>query len=263
MNSMPTAYFTALGNGHYRATQATAGAWDPRQQHIAPPMGLMTHVLQRHRGADHALSITRLSFDIYGTVPIGEVEVSVDTPRAGRTIELSEVTMTHADRTIAVLRAWSLMDSPTEDIEHIPQENFPGLEELEPWDAAKVWPGEFIASLEGRRRSLGPGRAQAWLRTGLPLVDGERSSDFARYVGLIDVANGLASTLDPQTTVYPNVDSTVSFFRQPRGEWVGLDVAASTGPRGVGLTHSFLHDSNGPVGVLTQSLTIRRMPSAS
>lgn len=260
---MPPAYFSALGNGKYRATQATAGAWDPNQQHIAPAMGLMTHALERHQGTDRPLHITRLSFDIYGTVPIDQVEVSVSLLRPGRTIELSQVSMTHADRTIAVMRAWSLIDSPTEDIEHHPQEGFPAPEECEPWHAAEIWPGEFIASLEGRRRSLSPGRAQAWLRAELPLIEGERTSDLAGYLGLIDVANGLAMAVDPSAAAYPNVDSTVSFFRQPRGEWVGLDVTASVGPRGVGLTHSFLHDIGGPVGVLTQSLTIRRMPTAS
>lgn len=259
---LPQAYFSALGDGRYRATRATAGAWDPQQQHIAPAMGLMTHALERSQEPDRPLKLARLSFDIYGTVPIAEVEVSTDVPRPGRTIELSETTLTHAGRSIAVMRAWSLVDSDTTNMAVTPQVSFPAREECAPWDAAGVWPGEFIASLEGRRRPMGPGRAQAWLRTDLPLVDGEPSSEFARYLGLVDVANGLALTVDPRTAAYPNVDSTVSFFRQPRGEWVGLDVTASIGPHGVGLTHTELHDSEGPVGVLTQSLTVRRLPTA-
>ncbi|RJN32811.1 thioesterase family protein [Nesterenkonia natronophila] len=261
--SIPSAYFSALGNDQYRASRATAGAWDPEQQHIAPVMGLMAHVLERSQAPEKPLQLARLSFDIFGTVPIGDMTVTVDLSRPGRTIELSEVTVTHAGRTIAVMRAWSLVDANTSDMALMPVERLPGPEEFAHWDAADVWPGDFIASLEGRRRSPAPGRAQAWLRTQVPLVEGEASSDFARYLGLIDVANGLTLAVDPDAAAYPNVDSTVSFFRQPGGEWVGLDVTAFIGSRGVGLTHTLLHDLEGPVGVLTQSLTIRRMPSAS
>ncbi|TLP79054.1 thioesterase family protein [Nesterenkonia sphaerica] len=260
---MPPAYFHALGDGRYLASRATAGAWNPEQQHIAPVMGLMAHALERHHGSDQPLQVARLSFDIFGTVPVGEVGIVVDLPRPGRTIELSEVTLTHAGRTIAVMRAWSLMDADTEDLALTPAENFPAPEACEPWDAAGIWQGDFIASLEARRRCPAPGRAQAWLRTPVALVDGERTSDFARYVGLIDVANGLTLALDPAAAAYPNVDSTVSFFRQPVGEWVGLDVTAYIGPRSVGLTHTLLYDRAGCVGALTQTLTIRRTPSTA
>lgn len=256
------AYFHSLGSGRYQATEATGGAWNPRQQHIAPTLGLLVHVLEQRAGAD-SLGLARLSFDIYGTVPIAEVEVSTKVLRPGRTIELSEAALSHDQRSVAVLRAWALAEADTTDLEISPLPEFPPPDALEPWNPSDIWPGAFIRSFDGYRRVLAPGRAQAWLRPEAELVSGERVSALARYVGLIDVANGIALAVDPRKAAFPNVDSTVSFFRHPQGEWVGLDVTQSAGPGGIGLTQTVLHDEHGPIGVLTQTLTIRRAASSA
>ena len=41
------------------------------------------------------------------------------------------------------------------------------------------------------------------------------------------------------------------------GDWVGFDTSVSFGSAGIGLTHSVIHDIDGPVGVVAQILTIR------
>lgn len=251
------AYFRSLGSGRYEATESTGGAWDPREQHIAPTLGLLVHALEQRAEAG-SFELARLSFDIYGTVPIAGVEITTDVLRPGRTIELSEATLRHHDRTIAVLRAWSLIAADTADLEVSELPGLPSPEDLEPWSPGEYWPGKFIRSFEGFRRVLAPGRAQAWLRTETELVSGEEVSPLARYIGLVDVANGISSAMDPQKVAFPNVDSTVSLFRHPEGDWVGLDTTQSVGPGGLGLTHTVLHDGHGPVGTLTQTLTIRR-----
>jgi hypothetical protein len=38
---------------------------------------------------------------------------------------------------------------------------------------------------------------------------------------------------------------------------VGFDTAVSIGPSGIGLTHSIIHDETGPIGAVSQSLTVR------
>lgn len=258
----PAAYFLPLGAGRYQATEATGGAWNSQEQHIAPSLGLLVHELQQRTDTGD-LKLARLSFDIYGTVPIAEVEVSTGVLRPGRTIELSEATLSHNQQTVAVLRAWSLAAFDTAEMEISPLPEFPPLGSLERWAPSELWPGGFIRSIEGFRRSLGPGRAQAWVRSGVPLVGGEEVSPLAAYIGLVDVANGLSFGMDPRQAAFPNVDSTVSLFRHPEGEWLGLDTTQSAGAGGVGLTHSILHDEHGPVGALTQTLTIRRLPPTS
>lgn len=258
----PEAYFLSLGNGRYEATALTGGAWNIEEQHIAPALGLLVHILEQRTDAPD-LEISRLSFDIFGTVPIAEVESSINVIRPGRTIELSEVSLTHGDRTVAVMRAWSLAASDTSDLENSQLPELPPPSSLQHWDPVEMWPGRFINTLEGRRRVLGHGRAQAWIRTETDLISSEDASGLARFIGLIDVANGTSMGMDPQAVAFPNLDSTVSLFRRPKGEWVGFDVTQSAGAGGVGLTHTILHDEHGPVGVLTQTLTLRRLPSST
>jgi hypothetical protein len=61
----------------------------------------------------------------------------------------------------------------------------------------------------------------------------------------------------PGTWFYPNVDLAIYIWRQPGGDWVGLDTTVVFGPDGVGLTSTVLHDDVGPVGRAEQTLTIR------
>lgn len=253
-------YFVAEGEGRYRATAAVGGAWNASEQHIAMPLGLMVHAVERESRArrQDSLQIARLNFDILGTVPVGEVQVQVRVLRPGRTIELVEATLHHQDRTIVILRAWLLAQYDAGPLSGHCLAPLPAWEEMTPWDASTQWPGGFIASLTGRRRWHQHGRAQAWIRTDLPLVTGEPVSDFAQFCGLLDVSNGLAVRASPEEAMYPNVDLNASFFRCPEGTQVGYDTDVSFGPSGLGVTHSVIHDLHGPVGVVTQTLTVRR-----
>lgn len=253
-------YFEALSEGRYRATSAVGGAWNETEQHIAMPLGLMVHAVERDAASrrEDALQIARLNFDILGTVPVGEVHVDVRLIRPGRTIELVEASLRYQERTIVILRAWLLAQYDAGPLSGHSLDPLPGWDEMTPWDASAQWPGGFIASLSGRRSWHHPGRAQAWIHTDLPLVSGEPVSDFAQFCGLLDVSNGLAVRASPVEAMYPNVDLNASFFRCPEGTQVGYDTDVSFGSSGLGVTHSVIHDLHGPVGVVTQTLTVRR-----
>ena len=254
-----SAYFIPLGDDRYRATEAVSGAWNEAEQHISTPLGLMVHAVEKDAAArrENPLQLCRLSFDILGTVPVGEVHLDVEVLRPGRTIELVEARMMYENRTIVILRAWGLAAFDTEDIEGSPLRPMPAAEELSPWDATSIWPGGFIASTTGRRHYCEPGRAQAWISSPIPLVEGEQVSSFAKFCALLDTANGIAIRSQPEEVAFPNVDLTASFFRIPQGEEVGYETQVSFGPTGLGLTHSIIHDTQGPVGSLTQQLTVR------
>ncbi len=252
-------YFERLGDGRFRATQEVSGAWRVEEQHIAPALGLLGHeVLRDHeRRREDRLLLGRLSYDLLGTVPVGEVEIGVQVVRPGRTIELVEATLTHDGRPIVRLRAWLLRPGETADIGGTPFDPLPPPEELTVWDPTSVWPGGFIASVELRRDQVEPGRARFWVRPLTPLLAGEEVSELATYVGVLDIANGMTVREDPRSVAFPNVDLTAHFFTEPRGEWVGFDTRVSFGPTGLGLTASVIHDVHGPVGTLSQSLTVR------
>jgi hypothetical protein len=251
-------YFERIGESAFRATEHTSGAWDLAFQHIAPALGLLTHVVELDRDArrDDGLVIGRLSFDILGTVPVEVVETSVRVLRAGQRIELVEATLAHDRRDAVVLRAWLMQPRDTTELQGGGLPRIPPPEDTPAWDPTSVWPGGFVASVEVRREQVEPGRATFWVRTPLPLIEGEEISPVARAAGLFDVANGLTVRASPKEVTFPNVDLTAHLFSVPSGDWLGFDTTVTFGPGGVGVTSSVLHDERGPFGTMSQLLTV-------
>jgi hypothetical protein len=251
-------YFRRLDGCRFAATASTGGAWTTHEQHIAPALGLLAHVVEqdRDRRRGDGLLVGRLSFDILGTVPVATVEVAVDVLRPGRSIELVGAALRHGGRDVVRLRAWLVQRGSTREVAGTPLVPMPPPSDFAPWDATSVWPGGFIESAEVRRDQVSPGRARFWVRTATPLVD-EPVSDLARCAGLLDIANGMTVRVAPDEVLFPNVDLTAHLFREPRGEWVGFDTSVSFGETGLGLTSSVVHDLDGPVGTVAQSLTVR------
>lgn len=252
-------YFERLGPASFRASDRVGGAWNVDEQHIAPALGLIAHAIE----CDHAgrrpdrLRIARLSYDILGTLPIDVVEIDVSVLRPGRTIELVEARLAHGGRVAVVARAWLLQAFDTAVLSGSAFAAIPPPEAMSPWPGEETWPGGFVRSVAVRRDLLAKGRAASWVRSDIALVAGENASATARALGIIDIANGLATRESPGAVAFPNVDLTVHLFAEPEGEWIGLDTAVSFGGGGIGLTHSTLHDRSGPIGTVSQCLTIR------
>ncbi|MDT0156552.1 thioesterase family protein [Microbacterium sp. ARD32] len=256
-----SSYFRRLSEIAFEPTEHVGGAWNPDEQHIAPVLGLLAHVVETEHAArrpETRLVLARASYDILGVIPMERFEVSpARLVRPGRTIELVEVTLTHGGRAAVTLRAWMLQPNDTSVISGIPLPHMPERQHLPEWSPADVWPGGAIRSIDARRESEEPGRARAWIRPRHPLLAGEEISARARMLGMVDFANGIATRVAPERALYPNVDLTASIFREPEGEWFGLDTSVSFGSDGVGLTESVLSDDGGPVGTSSQTLTVR------
>ncbi|KRE42931.1 thioesterase family protein [Knoellia sp. Soil729] len=257
------AYFERTGASSFVATEHTGGAWVQQEQHIAPALGLLAHVVETDRGErrperpEEALALARLSFDILGTLPVADVDTTVTVLRPGRTIELVEATLSHGGRPAVILRAWLLQSRDTATIAGTATGHLPSPEATPAWDPTTVWPGGFIQTAHLRRTQIAPGRAQFWVRTDEPLVADEPVSPTAAAVGLLDIANGMTVRQDPTTVAFPNVDLTAHLVRAPRPGWLGFDTTVTFGDNGVGLTSSVLHDENGLIGSLNQILTVR------
>jgi hypothetical protein len=252
-------YYSRLDGTRFAPTLHVGGAWRSDEQHFAPVAGLITHVLERH-AADSGLQIGRLAFEILGVIPAQVSTVVVETVRPGRTISLLEATMTVADRPVVRARAWLLARQDTTAVAGGAPEPMPPPARFPVWDGPGTWPGGFIASVEIRRAAdATPGRARAWLSTGVDLLADEPVGAMARFVGLIDTANGIAVRQHPGEWMFPNLDLTVHLHRQPTGGPVGLDTTVVFGPDGVGVTSTVLHDAHGAVGRAEQVLTVRRL----
>ncbi|GAA4811163.1 thioesterase family protein [Nocardioides caeni] len=257
------AYWKRTGAQTFMPTEHVEGSWDLEDQHIAPTLGLLAHEIERDRDRrrDDALVVQRLSYDILGTLPLEEVHVAVEVLRPGRTIELVQATATHGGRAAVLLRAWLGQPRDTGDLAGSELPAMPRPDDLEPWQMSELWPGGFIGSVEIRREDRGPGRARTWVRTAHGLVEGEEVTRLAAAAGLFDIGNGLAVRADPQRVMFPNLDLTAHLFRTPVAGWLGFDTSVSFGPAGVGLTSTVLHDEQGPIGTMAQSLTVRPWPA--
>jgi len=253
------AYFKRESDHAFHPTQHVSGAWNADEQHIAPAIGLLTHVVEvdRDRRRDDGLVIARLSYDILGTLPMDRVETSVTVLRPGRTIELVEATLTHDGRPAVRMRAWLMREGDTANLAGSAFPTIPAPDQMPSWDPTTVWGGGFIATADVRRVHTDTGRASYWVRTLHDLVEGEAVSSLARAANLFDIANGMAARARPEDVAFPNVDLTAHLFTLPRGDWVGFDTTVSFGPTGLGLTSSVIHDLHGPVGTLNQILTVR------
>lgn len=257
MSETSTAYFRQLGPGRYLPTGHAGGAWDPGQLHVSPVGGLIVHEMERTAGFG-SLLLSRVSFDILGTIAASEIQIEVETLRPGRTITLLQARLEIDGRDIILARAWLLAPGDTHQVAGGAAPAFPAPESVEPLDMTGVWPGGYISSIETRAlRRPEPGRGAAWISTPFDLVEGEEASELASFIALVDTANGIAVRQLPTEWMFPNVDLTIHLHRQPTGRWTGLDTSVVFGPTGQGLTSSVLHDRHGAVGVAQQSLTVR------
>ncbi|WP_417563302.1 thioesterase family protein [Microbacterium sp.] len=263
-SSLPPAYFRRLSPTRFLATAHVGGAWNPDEQHIAPALGLVAHLIeQEHRARrDDGMQLARVSYDILGVMPIDVMDTAVRVLRPGRTVELVEAVVRHANRPALVARAWWMTQGDTAALAGSDLPPMPPRESLDEWSAGETWPGGFVTTVQTRRRQERPGRAWSWLRPLVPLVAGEDASTTARALGVVDILNGVTVRVPPAVALYPNIDLTVHLFRPPRFAspeeiWVGADTTVSFGETGMGLTHSVLHDEHGPIGTVDQALTVR------
>lgn len=254
-----TSYFTRIDDSRYKATEHVSGAWNTEEQHVSPAFGLMVHVIEQNHAdrRDDRLPIGRLSYDILGTFTLDAVEIDVRVIRPGRTIELVEATLSQSSRAAVVLRAWFMQAFDTERIAANELPIIPSREGMGTGRIAQEWPGGCVRSIEVQSKEEHPGSAVSWVRPRVQLLDDEPISDVARIIGMVDFANGLTPRQPINTVAFPNLDLTIHMIREPEGEWLGYDTTVSYGASGIGLTHTVLHDEQGPFGVAAQCLTVR------
>lgn len=255
------AYFVRTAEGRLLPQAACAGAWNVEELHVSPVNGVLFHELERwlrvQRPDGHG-AITRITFEYMGVIDFTECDVAIDWIRPGRAVELVEGVLTQHGRPVLRLRAWLVASTDTSAVAGGEHDPLAPPDEAAPFDMTSTWPGAYIGSLETRAlHGPTPGRTTAWLTTPLAIVTGEPVSDLARFVLLVDTANGIAVRRSPDEWQFPNVDLAIQLFRQPAGRWAGFDTRVVFGPTGQGLTSSDLFDEHGHVGHAEQALLLR------
>ncbi|MFB6446891.1 thioesterase family protein [Bradyrhizobium tunisiense] len=238
-----------------------AGPWDPRMQHGSAPASLVTWAAERIP-TPVAMDIARVTIDLMRPVPVGPLTIATEVLREGRKIQLCQVKLL-ADgvqvvgATVLKIRrqALTLPDSVKELPVTLPSPEDSLVEE----SAAVTSPFVRLVSMRAARGRFGQAGAGAiWFRVDNPLIEGEAISQAMRAVVAADFSNGTASMLDFRAWTYINADLTVSFSRQPVGEWILLDGESWIGADGAGLAMSRLADRQGYFGRAVQSLVIEK-----
>ena len=251
------AFYEDLGDGRFASTVHTTGPWDVRFQHAGPPSALLGRAIERcEPRAD--LMVARVTVEILGAIPVGELAVSAAVVRPGRSVELVEAVLSHEGRDVARASAWRVRRNqgaavPSRARVAPPLPDVADVREIPGWVAGYLQAMEWRWALG---HLIEPGPAIGWARMREPLVEGERPSPLTRVLVLADSGNGASSELDIREWQFINPELTVHLHREPVGEWVCLDATTTISEGGVGLATSLLSDLDGPIGVGAQSLLV-------
>jgi len=257
---MDDAFYLPLGDDRWLATVHTTGPWDARFQHGGPPSALLARAIERLSPREDMI-IARMTVDILGAIPVGELELRSRVLRPGRSVELVEAALSAGGRDVARATAWRVLRTTREIAARQPVRTAPALTAEGAPLAADGWVDGYLSAVEWRfaAGAFGqPGPATAWTRLRHPLVPGEQTSPLQRVLAVADSGNGISSELDLANWHFINPELTVHLHREAVGEWICLDAQTSISPHGVGLATSVLSDVEGPIGVGAQSLFIGR-----
>ena len=240
----------------YRATGHTTGPWDPGLQHGGPPSALLARAVENCSPREDMM-VARMTCEILGPVPVGELELRSAVVRPGRSVERIEAVLSSGGRDVVAASAWRIRRTSAPGVS--PSARPPTV----PTSASTVllpgWGDGYLSAVEWRfvTGALGvPGPSTVWTRLRHPLVAGEAPSPLQRVVAVADSGNGVSSQLDIRDWHFINPELTVHLHREAVGEWICLDAATAISTGGTGLATSVLSDVDGPVAVGAQALLV-------
>lgn len=254
------AFFLPLDKQTYQPTEATIGPWSPTLQHGGPPAALLTHALQQTAQAQHK-QIARITIEIFRPIPVQPCQITVETVRGGKRIELLRAWYLVDGTPILMAHAWLLeaVDNVSPSVPdpfvvpalppEQPQQFFPGLDYF-PYGRSLEWrfvQGSFVQ----------PGPATVWARARIPLVEGSPITGLESLMLMLDSANGISAELDLWQWTFVPVDLSIGLQRMPVGEWVGVAARTMIGTNGIGQTTAVSFDQHGTVGHSIHTLFVR------
>ncbi len=238
-----------------------AGPWDAGMQHGSAPAALAVWAAEAIPTRE-PMQIARVTIDLMRPVPVAPLTLQTEVLREGRKIQLCAVRLFAGDVVVVGATVLKITTRPLT----LPPEVADLAVELPGPDQSQHEPADFSSSpfvkgvsLRAARGRFGvPGPGAIWYRVDRPLVEGFSVSQAMRAVVAADFCNGTAAALDFRQWTFINADLTVSFARQPAGEWILLDAESWIGHDGAGLAMARLADINGYFGRVVQSLVIEK-----
>lgn len=252
---MSDAFYDADGDA-FVATVHTRGPWGPKHQHGGPPSALLARAIA---ASAPGFSVARITVDFLLPVPIDRLTVRVEIVRAGAKVQRLAGHLLHGDRVVA--HALAALVRPTAVVITSPANDpaLPRPESASPWEFPFFNdPVSYHGAMETRvaRGEWGSGRVAAWMRQRVPLVAGTDTSPLERVLVAADSGSGVSAAIEHARVSAINADLSLSLSRPLEGEWVGLDSLSIYEPSGLGLADTRLHDVQGPIGRVMQSLIV-------
>jgi hypothetical protein len=256
---MTESFFLPLAEGRWRATEHAVGPWDERFQHGGPPSALLGRAVESVAHRDDVM-VARMTVEILGPIPVGDLELSARLVRPGRSVELVQAVLVADGRDVARAQAWRVLR--TEATSTPPRHpSPPPLPEAAADVDTGDWIDGYLSAVEwrfARGHFTERGPATAWTRLRVPIVPDETPSPLQRVLAVADSGNGISSELNLTKWHFINPELTVHLHREAVGEWVCLDATTTISTGGAGLATSVLSDLDGPVGTGAQSLLVAR-----
>ena len=251
-------FFEPLGDGRFLATPSTAGPWSPDHQHAGPPAALLGRTLERCEPRE-GMILARLTYEILGPVPVGEVEVAARVVRPGRSVELLEGELRAGGRAAISVRAWrtrvaAVPESAGDGGARPPERPDRATDAPSGLDGFGYGRAVEMRFAAGDWHDLGP--ATVWTRLRVPVVADEAPTGLQRVLAVADSGNGVSAVLPLDRWLFINPELTLHVRREASGEWICLDAATAIAAGGTGLARSTLSDEAGAVAHGAQSLLV-------
>ncbi|MCA9624993.1 MAG: thioesterase family protein [Myxococcales bacterium] len=245
------------------ATPWTRGPWDLGAQHGGPPSALAARAVETCLGEERGEWLPgRTAIEILRPVPIARLRARAEIVKRGRSVLRARAVIEHEGVEVLRARCLLLRRQGPDDGMATPA---PSLEDVLGPTRCQPFTFTFFLHDVGYHRAMEiriaggwpESQAIAWARLRVPLVAGESPSGWQRALCFADAAHGVAPALDPRRFTLVNPDLELALSREPRGEWIGLEVTTVTASEGVGLTRSLLRDEEGAIGGTSATLVVR------
>jgi hypothetical protein len=257
-SAMLPAIYEAIGDETFIARPSASGPFAGVQGGAVA--GLMASLIQRRVAPNYRPLSFRAEF--FRPTPIGvPLVVAVDVIQSGRRISVLDARIvTEAKvtaRATCTLAAPLSIDALDEDFATEAAPAMPDLAAIRPAMTRAPHGGPWLMDvLDGRTLSDG----SHWFRWLAPLLPDNGCTPFARMLGPVDFAHGMARPGlpgRPPVTGWPNTDLSVHVDRAISGEWIGMrPVGRWSKSNGLGIGTSALFDTAGQFGRVTMGVVI-------
>jgi hypothetical protein len=244
----------------FHPTLLTTGPWRPDAMHGGPPSALMGWAVDR--AVEPNEHIARINIELERPVPLEPLRMERTRRQVSRRVAHVDVVLRTAARAVASARALLLRTEPVPALIFQPADDMPvvpGPERVvSPPSASHSAPILYHRDATEHRMIEGgfeiPGPGTSWVRLTRPLIEGEQTSGLCSLLAVADFGSAISQSVVAGAGVgLINVDVSVALSRYPVGPWICLRAAGMLNQDGAGLAVTHLTDSQGALGIATQS----------